>query len=399
MTGPEETVPAATAEDDLALVLVGGGARAAYQVGFLRALVTRYPDLKLPIITGSSAGAINAVFLAAQVNPLTEALDRLADLWLSQRVDQVFRVDSRSLVSQVLRWGMTLISGGGSLAPSVQGLLDTSPLRVFLEQSLTPTESGEIAGIARNIAARRLRALAITTSCYDSGRSVIWVQGANIENWERPNRCSRHTHITIDHVMASSAIPFFFPAIKLDDGWYGDGSIRMMAPCSPAIHLGARRILAISNHHQTDGSEEVNPTSATYPPPAQIAGRLVQSMFLDDLDRDEWNLKRLNRLTRQLPASQCEGLRPVELVVVRPSCDLGRLAHEFEPRLPALFRHMTRGLGSRKTNSSALLSLLMFQKDYVERLMEIGKDDADRNADRVARLLEGTNSQQPTSGG
>ncbi len=210
MTGPEETVPAATAEDDLALVLVGGGARAAYQVGFLRALATRYPDLKLPIITGSSAGAINAVFLAAQVNPLTEALDRLADLWLSQRVDQVFRVDSRSLVSQVLRWGMTLISGGGSLAPSVQGLLDTSPLRVFLEQSLTPTESGEIAGIARNIAARRLRALAITTSCYDSGRSVIWVQGANIENWERPNRCSRHTHITIDHVMASSAIPFFF---------------------------------------------------------------------------------------------------------------------------------------------------------------------------------------------
>ena len=173
----------------------------------------------------------------------------------------------------------------------------------------------------------------------------------------------------------------------------------MMAPCSPAIHLGARRILAISNHHKTAGSEEVNPTSATYPPPAQIAGRLVQSMFLDDLDRDEWNLKRLNRLTRQLPAGQCEGLRPVDLVVVRPSCDLGRLAHEFEPQLPALFRHMTRGLGSRKANSSALLSLLMFQKDYVERLMEIGKDDAERDADRVAGLLDGTNTQQPTSGG
>jgi NTE family protein len=339
-------------DHDLALVLVGGGARAAYQVGFLRALVAKHPTLNLPIITGTSAGAINATYLASRVGPLSDAVDGLVELWRKQRVEQVFRVDGLSLLSLVFRWGLRLVSGGGILAPEVRGLLDTAPLRRFLERTLEPTANGEFVGIARNIAARRLRAVAITTSSYTTGQSVVWVQGADIENW------------------------------------YGDGGIRMLAPCSPAIHLGARRILAISNRCRNSMEEADRPVIRHYPPPAQIAGQMIQSMFLDDLDRDAFNLERLNGLLSTLPEAERQGLRPVDLVVIRPSRDLGRLAGEFEPQLPWLFRHLTRSLGSRETASPDLLSLLMFQENYIDRLMEIGAQDAETEGDRVAALLE-----------
>ena len=381
--------PTAHVAGDLALVLVGGGARAAYQVGFLHALIKQHPDLQFPIITGTSAGAINAAYLAAQSGPLTAAIDGLAQLWRQQRVDHVFRVDNRSLVNHVLRWGVKLVSGGGSLAPHVEGFLDTAPLRQFLHACFTPADSGEIPGIARNIAACRLRALAITTTRYDNGQSVIWVQGADIEDWERPNRHGRKARITVEHIMASAALPLFFPAVRLDDGWYGDGGIRMTAPCSPAIHLGARRILAISNRHRGRTGLDDAPVIGAHPQPALIAGQLIRAMLLDDLDRDEWNLRRINRLVRRLPPGQREGLRPVELVVIRPSRDLGDLTREFEPRLPRLFRHLTRSLGSREMASQDLLSLLMFQEDYIDRLLAIGAADAARDADRVAALLAG----------
>jgi NTE family protein len=379
--------------DDLALVLVGGGARAAYQVGFLRSLVRRHPDIRLPIITGTSAGAINAAYLAARTGSVAEAVEELERLWSAQTVDQVFRVDSRSLFSHLLRWGIQLVSGGAPISPHVQGLLDTAPLRMFLNRTLHPAENGEIEGIARNIETGRLRALAITTSSYSTGQSVIWVQGGDIEDWERPNRRSRKTAITVDHIMASSALPLFFPAIRLDDGWYGDGGIRMVTPCSPAIHLGARRILAVSNRYRRTIQEADRSLIRGYPPPAQIAGPLIQAMFLDDLDRDRLNLERLNQLLEALPPERRRGLRPVELVVIRPSRDFGRLAGEFEPRLPWFFRHLTRGLGSRETASPDLLSLLMFQTDYIARLMEIGEADAEAEADRVSELLDSQPSE------
>ena len=388
MNAATDTAAATTPEgDDLALVLVGGGARAAYQVGFLRSLVSRHPDIRLPIITGTSAGALNAAFLAARTGSVAEAVEELERLWIAQTVDRVFRVDSRSLCSHLLRWGIQLVSGGVPISPRVRGRLDTAPLRRFLQETLHPAENGEIEGIAKNIEAGRLRALAITTSSYSTAQSVIWVQGGDIEDWERPNRRSRKTAITVDHIMASSALPLFFPAIRLDDGWYGDGGIRMVTPCSPAIHLGARRILAVSNRCRRTIQEADRPLIHGYPPPAQIAGQLIQAMFLDDLDRDRLNLERLNHLLETLPPERRRGLRPVELVVIRPSRDFGRLAGEFEPRLPWFFRHLTRGLGSRETASPDLLSLLMFQTDYIARLMEIGEADAEAEADHIDELL------------
>ncbi len=386
MVVPVQEEASAPRGDDLAIVLFGGGARAAYQVGLLRCLAKHRPELRLPIITGVSAGAINATFLAAHSGTLADAVEGLTRLWSELEVDRVFRVDSASLLSNLLRWSLRLVSGGGSLTPQVRGLVDTAPLRALLETHLSPS-NGEIPGIAKNLEAGRLQALALITSSYSTGQSVAWVQGCDIEGWERPHRRSHKTRITVDHVMASSALPLLFPAVQLEGAWYGDGGIRLTAPCSPALHLGAKRILAISTRHQKTIQEADEPLVRAYPPPFQIAGQLLNAFFLDDLDQDALNLERLNHFLRELPPDKRQGLRPVDLVTVRPSQDLGKLAAEFEPRLPLLFRHLTRSLGSRETVSPDLLSLLMFQPEYTSRLIEMGEADAEAKVDEIRALL------------
>jgi NTE family protein len=377
----------ASREDDLAIVLFGGGARAAYQVGLLRWLAAHHPELRFPIITGVSAGAINATYLAAHPGNFAEAVSGLTRLWSELELEQVFRVDPAFFLGNVLRWGIRLVSGGGPLTPQVRGLVDTSPLRALLETHLARS-NGEIAGIAENLEAGRLKALAIITSSYSTGQSVAWVQGCAIEDWERAQRRSRRTRMTVDHVMASAALPILFPAVPLEDAWYGDGGIRLSSPCSPAIHLGARRILVISNRYRKSLEEADQPQVRGYPPPIQISGHLLDGFFLDDLDQDALSLKRINELLEEIPPERRRGLRRVDLLTIRPSRDFGKLAAEFEPRLPFVFRHLVRGLGSRETVSPDLLSLLLFQRDYVNRLIEIGEADAEARAEEIHALLE-----------
>ena len=387
MADPAQADTGASYRDDLAIVLDGGGARAAYQVGFLRCLVKHRPDLRLPIITGVSAGAINAAFLAARSGSLANAVEALTRLWRDMDLEQVFRVDATSLLSHVMRWGLRLVSGDGFLAPHVRGLVDTAPLRSTLKANLAHSNKGEILGIAENLETGRLRAVAIITSSYSTGQSVVWVQGCDIENWERPNRRSRKTRMTLDHVMASAALPLFFPAVQLGGAWYGDGGIGLTAPCSPALHLGARRILAVSTRYRGSVEEADRSLIEGYPPPLQISGQLLNAVFLDDLSRDALRLERLNTLLTELPPDKRQGFCPVDLVVIRPSRHLGKLARELEPRLPRLFRHLTRSLGSRQTASPDLLSLLMFQREYLTRLIEIGEADAEERVDDIGALL------------
>lgn len=385
-------------QDDLAIVLFGGGARAAYQVGLLRWLARRHPGLRFPIITGVSAGAINATYLAAHSGSFPEAVEGLTRLWSQLELDQVFRVDPASLLGNLVRWSIRLVSGGGVVTPQARGLVDTAPLRALLETHL-PRSNGEIVGIRENLEAGRLKALAVITSSYSTGQTVAWVQGCGIESWERPRRRSRKTRMTVDHVMASAALPILFPAVQLEGAWYGDGGMRLSSPCSPAIHLGAKRILAISNRHRKSVEEASLPLVRDYPPPIQISGHLLDGFFLDDLDQDALNLERINLLLNGLPPERRHGLRPVELVTIRPSRDFGKLAAEFEPRLPLAFRHLTRGLGSRETASPSLLSLLLFQRDYLNRLIEIGEADAEARADEIRALLglgEGENRTEST---
>lgn len=365
----------------------GGGARAAYQVGFLRALSEWYPELRVPYITGVSAGAINAAHLASHHGSFAQAVEELSGLWAQLQVDNVFRVGPSSLGSIVLRWAVRLISGGRGPVPNVQGLVDTQPLRDFLSEALHAVE-GEITGIQYNLDRERLRALALSTSSYTTGRSVTWVQGQDIREWERPMRRSVNTTLTVEHVMASAALPIFFPAVRLDDAWYGDGGIRLAAPLSPPLHLGAKRVLAISTRHSPTAREAERPMVSGYPPPAQIVGVLMNSIFLDLLDQDADRLERLNSLLRKLPPGEREGLRPVKLMVLRPSTDLGRMAGRYEPRLPWLIRFLTRGLGTRETDSPDFLSLILFQPDYLQALMECGEADARAREDEIREFME-----------
>ena len=380
-------LPNSRRNEDLAIVLTGGGARAAYQVGFLRCLARNLPDLRIPIITGVSAGAINAAYLACHQGPLTEAVDRLSDLWFNLDVSKVFKVDAWSLAKNSARWVLRLGGGGNPLAPRTRGLVDTSPLSHLLRKALLcPT--GEIPGIARNLESGDLKALALVTVNYSTGQTVTWVQGCDIQTWSRPNRIGRNTRLTVEHVMASSALPFFFPAIQLDEDWFGDGGIRFAAPLSPALRLGARRIIAISTRYRSTPEEAATSVISGYPPPAQILGNLLNAVFLDALDEDVLRARRFNDLLTELPEDRRGGMQQVDMLVLRPSQDLGALAAEYEMQLPSAFRFLTRGLGTRETKSPDFLSLLMFQPDYLRRLIEIGEQDADEHLDKMMRVLQ-----------
>ena len=219
---------------------------------------------------------------------------------------------------------------------------------------------------------------------------MTWVQTREdhgIQTWERPQRKSIACALRVDHVVASSALPFFFPAVEVDGAWYGDGGIRLTAPLSPAVHLGARRIIAVSTRYARTRAEADRPAVVGYPPPAQVAGVLYNAIFLDQLDSDALQLQQINRLIARLPETAREGLRPIELLMLRPSIDLGRLANAYEPDLPRAFRFLTRGLGTRETRSNDMLSLVMFQKDYVKRLIELGEADAHARLEDIRGFL------------
>ena len=371
-----------TDRGDMALVLTGGGARGAYQVGFVRYLARAYPELHIPILTGVSAGAINIALLAQHHGTFRQAADELADLWQELTPERIFQVDTRALLGNMGRWGM----GMGSKDGRVRGVVDTEPLRAFLEESLAPVE-GELTGIDYNLHRGTLRAAAIGTTSYTTGQSVVWVQGREIETWERPLRRSVQTRLRVEHVMASSALPFFFPAVQVGEHWYGDGNVRLTAPLSPALHLGANKIIAVSSRYNRTFDEADTPLVTGYPPPAQVMGVLFDAVFLDLIDQDAMRMRKMNELLARVPPEHREGMRTVELLVVRPSRDLAEIAAEYEPRLPRPFRILTRGLGTRETAAPAVLSMLMFQDDYVRRLIRLGEEDAEQRAEEIDAFM------------
>jgi NTE family protein len=377
----------AAPNDRIALVLGGGGARGAYQAGVLRGLAGRNPDLRLPVLTGISAGAVNTVFLAAHPGTLPSASEALVRLWLDLTPEQVFDVQPSHLLTTMARWAFRLVAGGHDREPT-RGMLDTAPLRQFLQRAIPHDPDGSLPGIQRNIDMGRLDAVALSATSYTTGQSVTWVQGKDVVLWQRPQRRSEAAQVSLEHVMASSALPMLFPAVRVGDEWYGDGGVRLTAPLSPPIHLGANRILTVATRYPRSRQEADRPLTDGYPPPAQVLSVLYNSIFLDLIDEDILRLQRINRLIDDLPPDLREGMRPVEILVLRPSRDLGRLAADFEPRLPRFFRYLTRGLGTQRTASPDILSLLMFQEDYLRRLVELGEADAEANAERIAEFIE-----------
>lgn len=380
---------------DLAMVLGGGGARGAYQVGVLRGIARRYPHLRIPILAGVSAGAINTVHLAAHQGTFEEAMDDLVRIWLALTPEQVFRVDPGSLAATLFRSGIRLIGGGAGHPERMKGMVDTAPLRELLCRTLPREVDGVLPGIRKNLDRGTLSAVALSATSYTTSQSVTWVEGSNVELWQRPQRRSELTRLTVDHVMASAALPLLFPATWVGSEWYGDGGIRLAAPLSPALHLGASRIITIATRYDRTRSEADRPQLTGYPPPAQVLGVLYNAIFLDLIDQDVARLQRLNEVIARVPPEQRHGLRIIDMLVMRPSQDLGRLSREYEPRLPSVFRFLTRGLGTRKTESPDLLSLVMFQKDYLERLVSLGEEDAEQASERIARFIERSHVEAP----
>lgn len=374
-------------EYHLGLVLTGGGARGAYQVGVLKWIARNYPDIHFPILTGVSAGAVNTAALAAGPGTFRQSVEALDQLWRGLTVEQVFRADPVTLARSTAGWALRLVSGGSKGAPRVQGLLDTQPLRQLLAEALAPVR-GEITAIDYNIARGKLKAVAIITTSYTTGQTVIFLKGTDIEPWVRPQRRAVEGPITIDTIMASAALPIFFPAIRIGGEWYGDGGVRLAAPLSPALHLGADRILAISTRHERSDEESGVAKVPGYPPPAQVLGVLLNAVFLDLVDQDALRLERLNRLLERMPEEDRNGLRPLRLLHVRPSGDLAELAARFEPQLPRTFRFLTRGLGTQEQRSPDLLSMLMFQPDYLGQLIDMGEQDAERMAPALEAFFE-----------
>lgn len=375
----------ATDGADLALVLSGGGARGAYQVGFLRALAEHRPGLQIPIVTGVSAGAINAAYLASQVAEFRDKAETLARLWAGLTTDQIFRVDIASLARNVLSWGARLFMGQASRHIQARSLVDTSPLCAMLDHLLQPVHR-QLPGIARNLVHGGLKAVAVTASSYSTGQSVTWVQGdppAPAHGQRKFMRCK----LRIDHILASAALPLLFPAVRINRRWFGDGGIRMTAPLAPAVHLGAEKILAISTRYARSPYEQERPQIDAYPPPAQVVGALFNAIFLDLFDNDAVRLQYVNDLIRKIPESDRGGLRVIKLLVLRPSRDLGQLASRYESALPRSFRFLTRGLGTQETRSNDILSLLLFHPDYLGRVMELGYQDAHARRDEIEAFL------------
>jgi len=376
-----------TQSGELALVMSGGGARAAYQVGALHWLAKRFPTASIPVLTGVSAGAINAAFLGVHAGNFLERVEKLCGVWSELRVENVFRVGPMGLFTHVIDSALSLVSGGHH-KPKHHGMVDTAPLRVFLERVLL-AKDGELVGVAENLERGVVRAVALTAASYTTGRSVTFIQGRDVESWERADRTSRTCILRVEHVMGSAALPIFFPAVQIETGYYGDGGMRLTAPLAPAVHLGAQRILAISTRHVPDMAETRMHALKGYPPPAQIFGDVMSAIFLDQFDGDALRLERINQLIENAPPEKRGNLRPVKLMLLRPSRDLGRLANEYEPRLPRTFRFLTRGLGTQQTRSNDMISLVMFQPDYLKRLLELGEEDAAERAGEIEKFLGG----------
>ncbi len=373
--------------DDVALVLAGGGARAAYQVGVLSAIAERVPDLRIPILTGVSAGAINIAYLAAHRGNFATAVAGLRTEWSRLTPDQVYSVHPVGLLRTSLRGLLRTRFGRRTEPGTVKGLMNLSPLTRFLEGCM------DLSGIETNILEERLRAVALSATSYTTGQTVTFMQGvSDIPVWERVQRIGVRAELTIDHVMASAAIPIIFSAVRLRDGFYGDGSVRQIAPLAPAIHLGATRIIAITMRSgRAFASVPVHPVGE-YPASAEVMGLLFNAVFLDSLDADAERLERINHvLERCAPGTLGPGkLRPIELLMLRPSRDLGVLSRGHGENLPKMLRWVVNSIGARRPGSSDFVSYLLFEPTYTNLLVELGYEDTVADWDRVERFLEVT---------
>ncbi len=370
----------------IGLVLSGGGARGAYQSGVLKAVteITRKMGIRrpLPIITGVSAGAINASYLAATADDLVVGAQQMADIWSKITADQIFRTDALSAGRSGLRLLTDATIGAFYKRKLSRSLLDTAPLRDFLLKTI-PFER-----ISSNVESGFLTALGLTAMSYSESNSITFVHGrTNQEMWTRSRRKSERAAITAEHVMASSAIPLFFPPIRLASEDFGDGCLRNTAPLSPAIHLGAEKLLVISVRKADSGGP--SKTATIEPSFARVLGVILNALLLDAIDVDMERMSRINSTISMIPAVHLQEmkLRPVEYLWLRPSEDIGELAGDLFERLPKVIRYLVGGLGSSR-EASELTSYLLFDPDFCGQLVSLGYRDGYAQREAIEEFFQ-----------
>jgi NTE family protein len=367
-------------ENREALVLAGGGARAAYQVGVLRAIsdwLPRNAPCPFEVLVGTSAGAINATAIASYPSHLCRAVNGLERVWANFTVDQVMRVSRWSMLRAGMQWLVSLLSFG-HLVPPPRALLDTTPLRELLPRVLRLGELRE------RIASGPVQALAVATTSYASGRAVVFFEARpHVEEWTRVRRAGIRRAIDLEVLMASSAIPFIFPAARVDGEYYGDGAMRQLAPLSPAVHLGANRLLVIGT--RVSAAASLLADSPDPPSPGDLLGFVLDSLFADALSIDLERLQQVNALLAAGDATQMPGRKPIDVLVIQPSVDPTAIARKHVGRLPRSLRALLRTLGALEARGGLLVSYLLFDAAYTRELMRLGRADAEA---RRAEILD-----------
>ncbi|MGE0114781.1 MAG: patatin-like phospholipase family protein [Steroidobacteraceae bacterium] len=369
-----------------ALVLPGGGARAAYQIGVLKALSDLLPvraNNPFSIVIGTSAGAINATELAIHAHRFRVAVGNLERVWRNFQVPQVFEIDALSMFKSGLHWLLAMLSGGWLLPPP-RAMFDNSPLRALLSANF------DFARIEQSIHAGNLDALAISAAGYGSSRSVFFFQAAaHQQPWTRVRHAGEPAEITLDHLMASVAVPFLFPAVQMGSEFYGDGSMRQSSPFSPAIHLGADRIMVVATR---SGDRQRTQVPTRGPGFGQIFGYMLDALFSDGLYADFERLMQINNIIRKVgPVTVNERLmKPIEMLVVMPSRDIAEIARQHVHSLPRTLRVLLRTMGALNASGSELMSYLMFQSSFTRDLIDLGYQDGMAQSSKLVDFLQGS---------
>jgi NTE family protein len=371
-----------------ALVLPGAGARGAYQVGVLKAIGRLLPENApnpFSVICGTSAGAINAAVLAGRASHFERAVAEMEQVWGNFAAGQVYRTDNWTMSKTSAHWLAAAMFGGlGVRNPT--SLLDNAPLRELLAENV------RFDGIRRSIQQGHIDAVAVTASAYSTARSVTFFQGRpELESWTRVRRIGRATPLTVDHLMASAAVPFVFPPVRIGGEFYGDGSMRHRAPLSPSIHLGADRILVVGVRDERPDAEPPAGYDPEPPTFAHLGGYMLDTLFMDGLYTDLERLSRTNRILEQLGGKKLTGalanLRPLHTLVIVPHQDLRSVAKQHVRELPHGVRFLLRGLGASSRSGLQLVSYLLFESGFTRALIDMGYRDAMEMEDELRAFL------------